>query len=141
MKASVPYFSYGSNMAPAGMEERCSAPSVLGVAAVPGYQFRIAKRGYATMVPDRGSMVYGLLWSLADEDLAALDQYEGVPAGHYTRTTIPVQFRGKPLEAQVYLAADPAPGTPRPGYLETVVQAARNLGLPPEYIAVLEGGA
>ncbi len=139
MKASVPYFSYGSNMARAGMEERCAAPAVLGVATVPGYQFRIAKRGYSTIVPDRGSMVYGLLWSLTDEDLTALDQYEGVPAGHYTRTTIPVQFRGKPIPAQVYLAADPAPGRPRPGYLDTVVQAARDLGLPPEYIAALEG--
>jgi gamma-glutamylcyclotransferase (GGCT)/AIG2-like uncharacterized protein YtfP len=141
LKPSVPYFSYGSNMASAGMEERCSAPSVLGVATVPGYRFRIAKRGYATMVPDPGSMVYGLLWSLTDEDLAALDQYEGVPAGHYTRTTIPVQFRGKPMEAQIYLAADPAPGTPRPGYLQMVVQAARDLSLPTEYIAELEGRA
>lgn len=141
MKPSVPYFSYGSNMAPAGMEERCAAPSVLGIATVPGYRFRIAKRGYATMVPDPGSLVYGLLWSLTDEDFTDLDQYEGVPAGHYTRTTIPVQFRGKPLEAQVYLAADPLPGTPRPGYLEMVIQAARDLGLPAEYIASLEGRA
>lgn len=141
MEASVPYFSYGSNMAPAGMEERCAAPSVLGVATVPGYRFRIAKRGYATMVPDPGSMVHGLLWSLTEEDLVALDQYEGVPAGHYTRTTIPVQLRGKPVEAQVYLAADPVPGRPRSGYLETVVQAARDLGLPPEYITELEGSA
>jgi gamma-glutamylcyclotransferase (GGCT)/AIG2-like uncharacterized protein YtfP len=141
LKPSVPYFSYGSNMAPAGMEERCAAPSVLGIATVPGYRFRIAKRGYATMVPDPGSMVYGLLWSLTDEDFAALDQYEGVPAGHYTRTTIPVQFRGKPMEAQIYLAADPAPGKPRPGYLEMVIQAARDLSLPPEYIRELEGRA
>ena len=139
MTARVPYFSYGSNMAPAGMEERCAAPSVLGVATVPGYRFRIAKRGYATMVPEQGSMVYGLLWSLTHADFAALDQYEGVPAGHYTRTTIPVLFQGKPLEAQVYLSADPAPAKPRRGYLETIIQAARNLGLPPEYIADLEG--
>ena len=139
MKPRVPYFSYGSNMASAGMEERCAAPAILGVATVPGYRFRIAKRGYATMVPDPGSVVYGLLWSLTDADLAALDQYEGVPAGHYARTTIPVLVRGKPLEAQVYLAADPAPGRPRRGYLETIIQATRQLGLPPEYIADLEG--
>jgi gamma-glutamylcyclotransferase (GGCT)/AIG2-like uncharacterized protein YtfP len=137
----MPYFSYGSNMAPAGMEERCAAPSVLGVATIPGYRFRIAKRGYATMVRDPGSMVYGLLWSLTDEDLMALDQYEGVPAGDYIRTTIGVPFRDDQLEAQVYLAADPTPGTPRPGYLETIIQAARDLGLPPEYIAELVGRA
>lgn len=139
LKPRVPYFSYGSNMASAGMEERCAAPAVLGVATVPGYRFRIARRGYATMVPDPGSAVYGLLWSLTDADLSALDEYEGVPAGHYTRTTIPVLFRGKPLEAQVYLAADPAPGKPRRGYLETIIQATRDLGLPPGYIADLEG--
>ena len=139
MKPRVPYFSYGSNMASAGMEERCAAPAILGVATVPGYRFRIARRGYATMVPDPGSVVYGLLWSLTEADLAALDQYEGVPAGHYARTTIPVQFRGKPLEAQVYLAADPTPGKPRRGYLETIIRATRDLGLPPEYIADLEG--
>jgi hypothetical protein len=86
-------------------------------------------------------MVYGLLWSLTDEDLKALDEYEGVPAGHYTRTTIPVQFRAKPLDAQVYLAADPAPEKPRRRYLKTIIQAARDLGLPPEYIAELEGRA
>ena len=91
------------------------------------------------MVPDAGSVVYGLLWSLTEEDVTALDEYEGVPSGHYTRTTSPVLFRGKPLEAQVYLAADPAPGKPRRGYLATIVQAGRELGLPPEYIADLEG--
>ena len=139
MKPRVPYFSYGSNMASAGMEERCAVPAILGVATVPGYRFRIAKRGFATMVPDPGSVVYGLLWSLTDADLAALDQYEGVPAGHYARSAMPVLFRGRSLEAQVYFAADPAPGKPRRGYLETIIQATRDLGLPPEYIADLEG--
>lgn len=139
LQQRVPYFSYGSNMASAGMEERCAAPAILGVATAQGYRFRIAKRGYATIVPDPGSVVHGLLWSLTDADLTALDQYEGVPAGHYTRTTLPVLVRGKPLEAQVYLAADPAPGKPRRGYLETITRAARDLGLPPDYIADLEG--
>ena len=139
MQQRVPYFSYGSNMASAGMQQRCAAPAILGVATVPGYRFRIAKRGYATMVPDPGSIVHGLLWSLTEGDLTALDRYEGVPTGEYTRTTIAVPFRGDQLEAQVYLAADPAPGKPRPGYLETVIQAARDLGLPHAYIAALEG--
>ena len=139
MQQRVPYFSYGSNMASAGMAERCAAPAILGVATIPGYRFRIAKRGYATMVPDPGSVVYGLLWSLTDADLTALDQYEGVPAGDYIRTTIEVPFRGDELVAQVYLATDPAPGRPRRGYLATIIQAARDLGLPPEYIGDLEG--
>jgi gamma-glutamylcyclotransferase (GGCT)/AIG2-like uncharacterized protein YtfP len=141
LNARVPYFSYGSNMASAGMRERCASPAILGIAAVPGYRFRIAKQGFGTMVPDPGSVVNGLLWSLTEDDLTALDRYEGVPEGHYARTTIAVPFRGEQLEAQVYLAADSAPGTPRPGYLETVVQAARDLGLPAEYIAALEGSA
>lgn len=141
MQQRVPYFAYGSNMASAGMRERCASPSVLGVATIPGYRFRIANRGYATMVPDPGSVVYGLLWSLTDEDLTALDQYEGVPAGDYIRTTIGVPFRGNQLEAQVYLAADPAPGKPRRKYLDVIIQAARELGLPPAYIAEVEGKA
>ena len=139
MQQRVPYFAYGSNMASSGMQERCASPAMLGIVAVPGYRFRIANRGYATMVPDPGSVVYGLLWSLTDDDLMALDQYEGVPAGDYLRTRIEVSFRGDPLEAQVYLAADPAPGKPRRGYLETILQAARELGLPPEYVAEVEG--
>ena len=141
MQQAVPYFSYGSNMASAGMRERCASPAVLGVATVPDHQFRIAERGYATMVPEPGSAVYGLLWSLTEEDLAALDEYEGVPAGDYVRRTIPVSFQGRELEAQVYLAADPTPGKPRPGYLETILQAAGDLGLPPDYIARLERSA
>ena len=139
LQQRVPYFAYGSNMASAGMEERCAAPAILGVATVPGYRFRIAKQGFGTMVPDPGSVVHGLVWSLTEDDLTALDRYEGVPEGHYARTTIAVPFGGYRLEAQVYFAADSAPGRPQPGYLETIIQAARGLGLPPEYIADLEG--
>ena len=133
-----PYFAYGSNMASENVGKYCASPTILGVVAVPGYQFRIAKHGYGTMVEDTDAEIHGLLWSLTDDDLRSLDEYEGLGDGHYYRASILVLFEGNSIEAQVYLATDPAPGKARAGYLDQVVEAARELALPREYISMLE---
>ena len=132
-----PYFAYGSNMAARQMTTLCVSPAALGVTAIHGYAFRIASRGYATIVEEPGTVVHGLLWSLTDDDLIALDRFEAVAEGHYYRSVIRVPFQGNQIEAQVYRASDPTPGTAQPGYLEEIIRAAQELGLPSTYISML----
>lgn len=132
------YFAYGSNMEKNPMRERCPQAIPLGLATLPGWAFRINDRGFATLAPTEFRTVRGLLWHLTDADEAALDDYEGVSEGLYTKCRLTVfKTGGEPVEAMIYLAARQQPGTPLPGYLESILAAAAELGLPPDYLEEL----
>jgi gamma-glutamylcyclotransferase (GGCT)/AIG2-like uncharacterized protein YtfP len=120
------------------MARRCPGARLLGSAVLSGHRWLINRQGVATVVPDAKSDVHGLLWSCTEGDLAALDRYEGVATGWYTRQAVMVRSETVPVEALIYVATDATPGKPRPGYLESVVRAARKAGLPAGYVAELE---
>ena len=117
------------------MAGRCPGAALLGVARLPGYRFVIARAGFAGLEPDPAAHVHGVLWDLTPADVAALDEYEGVPEGLYRRAMFSVA--GGP--ALVYVPADRERGTPEAGYLEGVVSAARHHGLPGDYVEELRG--
>ncbi len=134
------YFAYGSNMDEEQMHCRCANPEFVGLATLPGWKFRINSRGVATVVPDEGSTVYGVLWIITGEDEACLDYYEGVDRGFYSKRTETVYREdGTAVDALLYEATDDEPGSPRPEYLERVIAAAQRHGLPPWYIEELQG--
>lgn len=133
------YFAYGSNLSLAQMARRCPGSRAGGPATLHGWRFRIMGRGYATIVREPGAVVHGLLWNLQAGDEKALDEYEGVAEGHYTKETVEVGVGAGKLKAMVYVGTDAAPGRPAAGYLERVTAAARDLGLPDAYVAELEG--
>lgn len=133
------YFAYGSNMDRAAMRQRCPGSKPLGVARLARHRLVIAAQGYASVVRDPRRSVWGLLWDLALADVAALDRYEDVPNGLYGKTTQPVITPTGARRALIYLAADARPGPAGPGYVEGIIAAARDIGLPPDYIRGLEG--
>jgi gamma-glutamylcyclotransferase (GGCT)/AIG2-like uncharacterized protein YtfP len=128
------YFAYGTNMDAAGMRQRCPGATLIGTERLAGYRFVIARAGYAGLVPDPASDVLGVLWSLTPDDVLGLDAYEGIAEGLYRKATMTVA--GGP--ALVYVPADYSRGTPKPGYLATVIAAARSHGLPDDYVRELE---
>lgn len=133
------YFAYGSNMEVQAMSHRCPRSHPLGIARLDGWSFRINTRGYATVVPCPGEVVYGLLWSLDEADELLLDDYEAVHENLYTRTRLEVTpATGVPVGALVYLATHSHPGKPLPGYLEGILEAARSLRFPETYQRELE---
>ncbi|MEO6445689.1 MAG: gamma-glutamylcyclotransferase family protein [Gemmatimonadaceae bacterium] len=132
------YFAYGSNMDVSQMEQRCPGAVCRGVGTLADHRFVINRRGVATLVPHPGGLVHGLLWALTPDHVASLDHYEGVREGRYVQDYVEVQAGEGPATALVYLATDATAGTPRPGYLEMVVRAARELQLPAGYFADLE---
>ena len=132
------YFAYGSNMVANQMAARCPDASVIGVACLKGYRFRINSRRVGTVIPDQTHQVYGLLWDITPKDLLALDRYEDVKAGLYEKANVVVEpLSGRQVAALIYLATDQSIGLPRPRYINGVLAAAKQWELPQTYIREL----
>lgn len=132
------YFAYGSNMSQAAMARRCPLSKALGLARLARCRIAVMREGFLTAARDPRSRVHGILWELALADMPALDRYEGLARGLYTKTVQPVLTANGPRRALVYFGANAGPGTPRPEYLAEILAAARAWGLPPEALAALE---
>lgn len=130
------YFAYGSNLCVRQMAQRCPdagnpQPAVLG-----NHDWLINQRGVATVEPFAGTKVHGVIWRLSDHDLARLDSAEGVPR-RYRRERLPVHTEDGPSHAWVYIDHRVTPGTPRPGYLERIIDGAVHHRLPARWIEFL----
>ena len=128
------YFAYGSNMDQEQMHKRCPKSTVFGLTSLANFQFFINCRGVASIRPSLGETCHGLLWNISDHDWDALDWYEGVQSNFYRRVTTKIQVDlAKPYPAvdgvltdcEIYVARDTAEGEPRHGYLEKVVDGAK----------------
>ncbi len=132
------YFAYGSNMDRAAMGQRCPGAKALGAATLPGWRFFITIDGYASLARAPGAAVHGVLWRLGAGDLAALDDYENLQSGLYRRVVMPLRTARKSVCALLYPGRAQAQGRPKRGYLEAVLDAARDWDLPHDYVANLE---
>jgi len=132
------HFAYGSNMSRTLMRPRCPQAVEIGCAELAHHRFVITADGYASIVPCPGSVVHGLIWRLTVRDLAALNAYERIDAGLYQAKTMAVRCGGRRRNALVYIGHSRTAGRPKPGYLDLVLAAARELDLPSDYVALLE---
>ena len=130
------YFAYGSNMNLDQMAYRCPDASVIGNVHLDGYRlaFRGNGSGYgvATILPQEGSQVEGVMWRVTGQDEQSLNYYEGYPR-LYGKETIRVQDRqGVSYEVMVYTMQPPykeCPATPSPSYLQGILEGCRQNGL------------
>ncbi len=139
---TVRLFAYGSNMATSevGPEAR-----FVGVARLDGYELGFRRRsirwggGAADIVPSAGRSVWGVLWELPAQVLAALDAKEGAGFA-YRRRSVVVDLSGQELTAIAYDVIDKEPEDvpPTPEYLGLLAGAAREAGLPDDYIDAIE---
>ena len=119
--------------------------SFLGVARLDGFGLGFRRRsirwggGAADIVPSDGSCVWGALYELPEEALAALDAKEGEGFA-YRRRNVTVEHDGQRLSAHAYDVIDkePADVPATPEYRELLLAAARERGLPADYVAELE---
>jgi gamma-glutamylcyclotransferase (GGCT)/AIG2-like uncharacterized protein YtfP len=119
------------------MRERCPASKPVGIGRLMRHRFIIFEAGYASVVRDPQKAVWGLVWDLARADVPALDRYESLSTGLYTKVVQPVVTEKGPRRAVVYIGRSAKPGTPLSGYMEGVVEAATHAGLPEDYIRSL----
>ncbi len=85
------YFAIGSNMLRRQFRERCPHSSYLCNGSLHGYKFAIvvsddpecSASGYATVLPQEGDVVPGVLCTLTPDDEKILDSKEDVAKGDY----------------------------------------------------------
>ena len=131
------YFAYGLNMDEAGMAQRCPRSTRLGLARLERHRFMITGDGYASVVRDPRETVHGVLWDCALADIRTLDKFEDIASGLYVKISQPVIVPGGAKRALVYIGRSGDPGRPKPGYMETVIAAAKHWALPESYVAGL----
>lgn len=131
------YFAYGSNMSIDQMGHRCPGATVEGIGILVGWRYLVNRWGVATVVPAPGEAVHGVVWEVSATHEQALDAYEGVGGGHYTRELLTVETGDASVDALVYVATSSEPGVARPDYQELVVDAAVAAGLPERHLREL----
>jgi hypothetical protein len=132
------YFAYGSNMDHSAMLARCPHSRPVGPARLMRHRFIVMDEGYASVVRDPQRLVWGVLWDLALADVPALDRYESLSTGLYTKAMQPVLTAHGPRRAMIYIGRSARPGAPKSGYMEGVVDAAEHADLPAGYRRELE---
>ena len=137
------YFAYGSNMNQEQMYTRCRGSELGSLARLTGWRYFINGRGYAGIEESPSDHVLGCFWSLEDEHVASLDRYEGVKGNFYSKETLEVEKPedGSKVSALVYLSVNREYGIPTPRYQGVVVSGAREIGLPADYLTMLESWA
>ncbi|HVS29130.1 MAG TPA: gamma-glutamylcyclotransferase family protein [Solirubrobacteraceae bacterium] len=147
LSTATNYFAYGANMAPSVMAAWCPNHVCLGAARLGGYELAFLRRsvrwdaGAADIVPSPGASVWGVLYELSGDDLAALDAKESSGKG-YRRIDVRIELLdGSERTAACYEVIEKAERElrPRPEYLALLVKGARARGLPAPWIAFLEG--
>jgi gamma-glutamylcyclotransferase (GGCT)/AIG2-like uncharacterized protein YtfP len=141
------YFAYGSNMDPRYMADHCPDASPLGAGRLGGFRLEFTVYsdrwggGAANIEPDPGAHVWGVVWDVTAEDLAALDTFVGHPS-YYRREEVDVRCGPEDLPCLTYRVAHQR-GFVRPTdeYLNRLRAGMRMQGLPPEALDILESAA
>lgn len=135
------YFAYGSNLHPARLDARLTAPQLVGTAVLEACTLRFNKRGRdgsgkGTIAP-AADCVHGVVYALHRDDKQRLDAIEGLGAG-YDERVVDLPGYGP---AHTYVAArDALDDTllPYDWYLTLVLAGARFHRFPAPYLARLE---
>lgn len=146
MPAAVWYFAYGSNMNERLFRERRHMTwQEARVGRLNGYRLAFSVAGGmqpgisapANIVEAAGGVVYGVLYRLPLRKFGRLDISEGKQYGYLW--TEAEDLAGNRLPVVTYKVAHAArEGRPGRAYLNLIREAARQRGLPAEYIAFLD---
>ena len=124
------YFAYGSNIDTGAMARRCPRSVAIGPARLARHRLAAMREGWLTVVRDQRQTVHGVLWNLALSDAPALDRYEDVGRGLYRKALQSVATSAGAKRALIYFGANAGPGIVPPDYIEAIIAAARQWGLP-----------
>ena len=96
--------------------------------------------GCTGIEPALNKIVRGAVYEIPPDEMEHLDTVEGVPNGTYYRHPLMVVSEaGEPMLAHVYRTTNPrGPFKPTKRYLKYMVDGAKALGLPQDYVAWFE---
>ena len=123
-------FFYGLFMDAAVLESKGVSSSDGRPGVVRDWALRIGHR--ATMVPEAGRAVHGVVMSLSSSDLDLL--YADASVRMYRAVAVPVEAHGTIMPALAYVLPEPpAPEERNPEYATKLRALAQRLDLPAEY--------
>jgi gamma-glutamylcyclotransferase (GGCT)/AIG2-like uncharacterized protein YtfP len=137
------YFAYGSNLNLKWMKKRCPETVLVGPAALADYKLAFRYKstswpggGAADIIYCPGQVVWGGLYLSNQQDFASLGKYEDVADGGYERIEVQVKLEEQLINAISYQVSDKLPEDlrPRPEYLQLMVEGAKQIPLPEDYI-------
>lgn len=134
------HFAYGSNLAQSQMLKRCPGASILGVAELAGHRLDFTRYssgwggGVADVIPDEAKSVWGLVYTLTNANLDALDEYEGYPRA-YDRFQANVEGQERTISGVWVYTVVNKEGfiPPTSSYMELIKSAAAGLSFPRAY--------
>ncbi|UJR83072.1 gamma-glutamylcyclotransferase family protein [Sandaracinus amylolyticus] len=141
---SVAYFAFGANTCrDVLVRRRRIRPISSEAASLRDHRLAFVQRGipliepaFASVLPQLGATVHGVLHVLHDDDMERLDRHES--AG-YARVEREVHARERVMRAFVYVTRTPTLGLrPSRRYRDLLVRGAREHGLPASWIDELE---
>ena len=133
------YFAYGSNMSHSRMHQRCPSSKFLKRAYL--RKHNLVFDGYsadwngavANIVESPNETAWGGVFEINEDNLAALDCYEGYPKKYNRRRVTLKEDEGKEFKAFLYYRPLKELGSPSNDYLNKIIEGARDCGLPNEY--------
>ena len=137
------YFAYGSNMNHKQMKRRCPTSKFIKRVYLEGYCFvydghsKSRNGAVANVIKSNTAKVWGGLFEINEDNLAALDCYEGHPKTYKREEIVIKDENGKSITAYIYRREEEKTDRPGEEYRRTVKQGAQDCGLPNEYIKAL----
>lgn len=133
---TVIVFAYGSNLNDKQMRARCASARVEARARLPNHALAFGGFSHrwggavASVIPERGAQVEGLLYRITPPDLRELDRHEGTPFVYERVAKLVTDERGRRRRAQLYRqpADDFEPWLPHPDYFRVLLSAYDRLG-------------
>lgn len=130
------YFAYGSNMNLHQMDYRCPASEVVENVRLEDYRLAFRGRnpgnGVATILPEKGSHVDGVLWNITPDCEKSLDHYEGYPSLYGKEQVIVQNQAGERQSVMVYVMNAPykdVPSRPSDLYLKGILEGCHENGI------------
>lgn len=123
------YFAYGSNLNIEQMLVRCPTAEVISPLCL--NHWRLVFRRVADIEPARNSQVFGGLYSVLPEDERALDNYEGIAVGLYSKVDIRL---ADGRDAFMYLMNSRQISPPPYLYYQTILEGYRDWGFDEKHL-------
>lgn len=133
MKKKKLYIAYGSNLDKIRMRFRCPGAKPICKSWLHDYRLVFQGRPYgahANVIPAHGYEVPVVVWSITEADERALDRYEGVAGGYYTKEIMSLEVDGEMKEALIYIMTPNPFGIPDDSYLDIIAHGYEDFDLP-----------
>ncbi len=137
------YAAYGSNLDPERMAKRAPHSPLQGVGWLQGWRLTFGgdelswEGPLGTVVEAPGQQVFVAVYDLTPADEKALDEWEGVNIGLWTKIRVRVSTLEGDLTAWMYVLEAYEGGLPTATYLGMLADAIEAGGAPDDYVAEL----